>query len=275
MNLRCCREESNQRITSLVDSIVTMGNNLDHLPSVRLDKLIERSKWVEIREHLESPSSKSIVQKKYDGDLTCLGLAICHNAPIDIIDSMIEIDVELVSSTDVYGLNVLHLGCLNGAPFNLIQYILQRHGGLIRKVDVDGRSPLHHAVEYSTYCAIEGRDDYFYYIEVVEELCSFAPDLAILYDRYHVTPLDLVQNVKMQTDPDTMEYERLDIIYEALVNASITNFKAIQKKLIEQRLSRTNIPTLQKLTVEQKKGVEEDVCTLSSCSDETTCPQQK
>ena len=145
-------------------------------------KLVALKEWDEIRTIFSNESTtraSSLCSEVYEAELTPLGLAVCQNAPTDIIESMIKVDHSLISRRDVYGLNVLHLGCLNGASLRMVQFILRNYDYLVKEIDGDGRSPLHHATEYATYCALNDVDDHFYYIEVVEDVCQSVPEMKI------------------------------------------------------------------------------------------------
>lgn len=203
-------------------------------------KLVEFKEWDKIRKIFSQSTTRasSFCSEVYEAELTSLGLAICQNAPTDIIESMIKIDPSLISGRDVFGLNVLHLGCLNGASLRIVELILRNHGYLVKEVDGDGRSPLHHATEYATYCALEDVEDHFYYIEVVEAVCHFAPGMTIIPDKHGVTPIDMVQDMKIKTEIESMEYDRLEIIYVILKTASIKHYQANQVRWIDQRIQR-------------------------------------
>lgn len=225
--------------------------------------------------------SLNAFSENFEGGLTCLSLAVCQDAPIDVIDAIIRADRSLITNRDVFGLNVLHLGCLNGASLSIIQYIARCYGSLLRQLDVDRRTPLHHAVEYAIHCVLEDQDAYFYYIEVLEELCQIAPDLVIIQDVTGISPIDMVQDVKVRTEVESMEYDRLEIVYDVLKSASIEDYKAKQKDWVTERLIReenarkvmkrkTTMPPLGKLRINKGSSVKTTTCSSFVSSNSST-----
>jgi hypothetical protein len=228
--------------------------------------LIEGGQWSTIRTFLKTALSSSLspsqlltcqnqnarlgyllCQARYESNLTCLGLAICHGAPIDILQDMIRIDPSLPTIRDTYGLTVLHLGCLNGAPLRIIEYLLDldkqqqnkySHDsslGLPRILDNDRRSPLHHAVEYACCSIMDIVDDEYnypvsYYIIALQKICLSAPEMVFVQDYDGITPIDMVQDIKAETKLDSKAFERLDIIYQVLKVTSIHVYKTNQRR---------------------------------------------
>lgn len=236
-----------------------------------LKKLIQLKEWDDVIETLENASiGKAFCREKFEGGLTCLSLAVCQNAPISVIESMIKLHPSLISNTDVFGLNVLHLGCLNGASLHIIQYLIRHHQFLTREIDVDGRSPLHHAVEYAIYCALEGQDVYFHYIEVLEDLCSLAPDLTIIQDNTGITSIDMVQDVKVRMDIQSAEYDRLEIIYDVLKKTSIQHYKTQRNAWILERLKEEAKSKKEKIVVDMplldQLQINQDLEVCATCS---------
>lgn len=208
----------------------------------RMKKLIQAKQWDAIRKILDPRSvNSSVLREKFEGGLTCLSLAVCHDAPTDVIDAIIKVDSSLLMNRDVFGLNVLHLGCLNGASLYTIQHIAEHSLFLLRQLDVDKRTPLHHAVEYSIQCVLEDQDEFFYYIEVLEEIVSVAPDLVLIQDVAGITPIDMVQDVKVKTEVESMEYDRLDIVYDVLNSAAVATYKDMQREWIQHRLKQEDV----------------------------------
>jgi len=146
------RDRLNDIAMAARTSAVLRNRNINMNRSKAL--VVEESKSsVYQHEHQNQNEHECDSDSDSDLGLTCLGVAICYSAPLDIIGRLIEDDPTLPMKHDDYGLTVLHLGCLNGARANVIQFLLMRYAHLARELDYDGRCPLHHAVEFAC-CSI-------------------------------------------------------------------------------------------------------------------------
>lgn len=210
---------------------------LENDPHMTFKLLIQERRWESVRECLKSPERLLLCQARYDSNLTCLGTAVCSWAPLDIVKEMIMIDETLPTTCDAYNFTVLHLGCLNGAPLNIVQYLLRNYGHLARELDCDRRSPLHHAVECACCYAFE--IDSPSYIEVVKNLCYYAPDMVHAQDVNGHTPIDMVQDVKADTTTESVKFQRLELLYQVLRLTSIYVYKSNQG-LWERKQERDN-----------------------------------
>jgi len=242
-----------------------------------------------VRKCLKSTKAYNLCQETDETNLNCLTLAVSFMAPLDIIEDVHRIDPTLVLKRDHYGAMALHTGCLNGASFEAIEFLLKIHQEAVKKLDLDQRSPLHHAVECACCTIVDGNDnnnknsnssvekekkkkrkldagkssfrmtrnstsndyseeddsilinsrhrqDLLEEVQVVAFLCDMAPEMVHTRDNAGVTPTDLVQNVKFNTDPSSDNYFRLQRVYKVLRKTSIRIYKK-NKELWEKEAS--------------------------------------
>ena len=226
-----------------------------------LFELITKKEWDTIRGCLMSSLAVSLCQERDNTNLSCLALALAYQAPLDIIEHMIQIDPSPLTSyaCDDYGATPLHVGCLNGASLESLDLILRKYKHLVTMLDCDQRAPLHHAVEYACDCcggnsttlcdssstsddlscnsgsSIEceqepgttTRQSYSYCVRLLEMLCKAAPEVVHVQDNNGkgLTPLDIVQIYKAKRDPDSEEHKKLHSLYEVLRDTSILVYR--------------------------------------------------
>lgn len=194
-------------------SAVDNNNNDWYIDMERkLFPVIEKKKWRKVRRLLKSHNRFELCQEQDTSKLSCLALALGHNAPIEIIQEMVGIDPSLCNSRDFFGATVLHVACLNGASIETIQFIVSQNADLVASQDFDLRSPLHHAVEQ----AIQSVERDNLYLPVIELLSSLCPEMVFVCDKDGDTPIDLVQILKADINPASDEYARLHEIYSRL-----------------------------------------------------------
>mmetsp|Transcript_9444 Transcript_9444/g.14063 ORF Transcript_9444/g.14063 Transcript_9444/m.14063 type:complete len:319 (-) Transcript_9444:2015-2971(-) len=238
---------------------------LQEQEDVNLFKLINTKAWSTIKDILRKSSKergyalcnqKKTVDCSYDSppDLTCLAVAVGLSAPLDVIVEMVDKDPSMVTICDEYGATALHLGCLNGAPLECIEFFARNYQGLLKQLDCDGKSPLHCYLEFAclstrdhidnqssvssssssssvayehdgahetSYSNIKKEWDSSECVNVVKVLCSAAPETVRVKDNFGLTPIDVVQHFKADTVPDSSEYKRLNEIYQALSKVNI------------------------------------------------------
>jgi hypothetical protein len=209
-----------------------------------------------------------LCQEKDETNLTCLAFAMAHGAPLDIIKTMIQIDPSLLYIRDDYGATVLHVGCLNGAPLESLNYVLHKYEEQVKHLDIDQRNPLHHAVEYACSFYTDDHDkdkDHRYHgenkrnascslgqqtreesIEVLRQMCKVAPQLTNAQDNTRLTPIDLVQMSKADEsiDHNSEYYSALDSIYQVLKKASVDSYKEAKRTWEEKAATKDNITGL-------------------------------
>ena len=196
--------------------------------------LIMDNEWGIIHQCLNSKDASELCKETDETALSCLALALGHNAPLSIIKSIIHVAPYLVHACDDYGASVLHISCLNGSPLTSIALILNMKRSLATQLDCDGRSPLHHAVEYACSCITSDPNDeetykpLSYFIALIRMICDVAPETVHMADQNHgvgITPLDIVQLYKAGEVTDSEFYQQLDLIYTVLRQTSICVYK--------------------------------------------------
>jgi hypothetical protein len=153
-------------------------------------------------------------------------MALGYQAPVVIIQLIIEADNSLASEKDMFGATPLHIACLNGAPHDLIDVLLQHNKNLAREPDFDKRVPLHHAVEY--FC--QSGDSENTYIDVIRKLSKTAPEMVHCRDKSGESPIDLVQFVKSQSREPSERYQLLHALYAELRKTSIRLYRENKKR---------------------------------------------
>lgn len=190
--------------------------------------LIQKQRWRRIKQILDSSQAEHYCQEEDGSRLSVLSKALGYAAPVDVVDAIIKTNPAVVDHLDEYGANALHVGCLNGAPFELIRYLACNYQRLTAVTDNDHRTPLHHAVEHA--CSDGGNFDY--YTDVVELLCEKAPQTILLGDKGGETPTDIVQLIKMDYGHNSPEYLRMDNMYR-LMKSHYIDYYMKQKKTWE------------------------------------------
>ena len=206
-------------------------SNLNQASSIKRESmlhLIKKQRWRRVKQLLESNQAQHYCQEQDASKLSVLAKALGYAAPLEIVDAIVKTNPALVHKCDDYGANALHVGCLNGAPFESIRHLACNSQQLTITTDNDHRTPLHHAVEH----ACEDGENFHYYTDVVELLCTMAPQTILLGDKGGETPTDIVQLVKLDHDLDSPEYLRMDNIYR-LMKSHYIHYYMKQKKTWE------------------------------------------
>jgi hypothetical protein len=153
-------------------------------------------------------------------------MALGYQAPVVIIQLIIEADNSLASEKDMFGATPLHIACLNGTPHELIEVLLQHNKSLAREPDFDKRVPLHHAVEY----ACQSGDSENTYIDVIRKICKIAPEMVHCMDKSGESPIDLVQFTKSKSKEPSERYQLLHALYLELRKTSINLYRENKKR---------------------------------------------
>ena len=219
----------------------TVTNNGEETwESVVMDHFADQN-WNHIRNILKSPEQREKIGRHKDElNTPVLSLAMGFMAPLDIIQHLYQSNPASIFETDDYGASVLHIACINSASDTCIDYILSQTGvnerELATKLDRDDRCALHHAVE----CACFGREDSLHtrsylnttdeekesYLNVIRRVIRAAPEMLNKYDNESLTPIDMVQRIKVDTSTTVIkEYQRLDEIYQVLQKASVAYYR--------------------------------------------------
>lgn len=187
---------------------------------VSLFNKITQRQWRKVRRLLKSSDARELCEEVDSTNLTCLGVALGFEAPLEIIKLLIEANPEMVFYMDDFGASCLHVACLNGSSIESIEYLLQNFPQLSRRNDDDKRVPLHHAVEYACQSS---REDEQYYLKLIDTMYRISPETIHASDKVHDSPVDLVQMFITRCDENDLE--RLQVIYRVLNSFSIEQYK--------------------------------------------------
>lgn len=200
---------------------------------------IEKQQWTHIRKRLQSKKGHKLVKATGCYGITILALALGHNAPLDIIETIIKLDSTQALSKDVLGASPLHIACLNGAHIESIELLVKKYPHLVSDRDADLRTPLHHAVEF--ICRLERPVDFDRgaIFEVIQLLIDIAPEVIHWTDKDGDSPLDLTHVVMMETDSssfteDESIFSRVESLHRVLKQFSIKVYLNKKKKWEEE-----------------------------------------
>ena len=196
----------------------------------RLFESLEKHRWRKVRRMLKSAEGLELCKEKDSTGLSCLGIALGFQAPVDVIKLMISVNPELIDYRDSFGAGCLHVACLNGSSIEAIDYLLQNYPILITARDNDDRIPLHHAVEFACQCLDEEDEDFC--LDLIEKLYKSKPETIHYSDKARDSPTDLIQLFRMTSDHS--DHQRLDAIYHLTRQFSTDYYKSKKKKWEEQ-----------------------------------------
>lgn len=160
--------------------------------------------------------------------VNALGFAISYNAPIDIVKLILSIDPSQLNAVNRFQTNPLHAACMYCNSLETVRYFMDNAPDLISKLDKDGRTPLHHAVE--CFC-INDEMDAAKGFEVVKALAEADTTLINLADAQKNTPIDMLHLAWADTHPRCdLRQSRISKLHTFLREISIQEYK--RKKLI-------------------------------------------
>jgi len=119
------------------------------LLGIELFRLCFHNKWPEVRKYLSSDAAeeekKSNIMYRDDEGSTCLQEACSHDAPDDIIKTMLDIGgKELVMMKEINDCTALHFACYKGASYNIIKMLIEVGGkDLVMAKSSSGNTALH------------------------------------------------------------------------------------------------------------------------------------
>jgi len=203
---------------------------------IKFLKQFENKKWNAIRKRLKSKKALQFVRTTGYYEISTLALALGHDAPLHIIELILDLDPTLGRQKDVLGASPLHIACLNGAPFPSIKLLIERYSHLVPDQDADLRTPLHHAVEF--ICRMDvglSPQEEEIRFDVVKELMSISPETIHWTDKHGDSPLDLAHVVMIETDSssfteDESIYSRVEQLYRYLKEQSIRTYLKKKKR---------------------------------------------
>ncbi len=232
--------------------------------------LIEKKRWRAVRKQLLARNKNNVhelIRNQGFQGLSTLSLALGHNAPIDIIELILDIDPSLALKRDFLGATPLHIACLNGADVAAIQLLIEQYPNLVNQCDNDNRTPLHHAVEY--VCQLEGAGDSVItnVVDVIKTLLELCPEIVHSMDKHGDSPMDLAHVIMMETDTsfedDASTFSRVEFVYKLLKKVSVDVYINKKKQWEEMGYDTS------------KKDMTELVGSLADTSTDDTQPSSK
>lgn len=239
LNLSRSSRETDRTGKSKLFTNMSPGPREEHFPpptNANFLALFEKQKWKTIRKRLKSKKAVQFVKTTGCYGISTLALALGHNAPLDIVEIILDLDPTLALQKDVLGASPLHIACLNGAPSASIKLLVRRYSHLVPDRDSDLRTPLHHAVEYicrmDVGLSLQEEDSM---LDIIKELISISPETIHWTDKHGDSPLDLTHIVMIETDTssfteDESTYSRVERLYRYLKKQSIKTYLQKKKK---------------------------------------------
>jgi hypothetical protein len=156
----------------------------------KIFEYIEDKAWKKIYKLLTGRSAKKLCVVRETSGLTVLSACVGLGAPFYILDQILKLDPDQYLKTDCYGATALHIACLNGQEYGIIEYLLDRCPDMAFIVDSEAaRTPLHHITE----CLCMGEIDIVSGKKVILKLFEINPSAIFQTDKYGDTPIDIVQ----------------------------------------------------------------------------------
>lgn len=244
-----------------------------------IQKLIESKKWDKVLLLITKSKGKkrkglqSVLQSTQSA-VSILSLAIVHDAPIEIIEVILELNPEIASHTDSHGMTPLHITCAcRGSSLEIIQLLLQIDNGASANImDKSKRTPLHHLMTYICYPRPEELEmlmnDEFYSISsrsfseahtsehddknsvvsmnqtefsnasfAMADLFQAAPSTMYIRDCHGNTPIDILHECKSREPKSrrpTPKWERADITTKMFREEMIAFYREKKKSYEKQ-----------------------------------------
>lgn len=215
------RSRSSHSEMSWTQSIYSSFGGHHIIPDrANLFELVEQQSWKKIRSLLKKKKWREVSRECDDTGLTLLGISIVFAAPPDIIDLILSIDPHQFYKTDVYGATPLHMACLNGASPAAVTQLMQ-FGCDVTLCDVDGRVPLHHAVECICLDGISFDEG----VQVIKLLTDADPSMILAKDKTNDTPIDIAQTARISDAHDEEKSKRFATLYYILRDVSIALYR--------------------------------------------------
>ena len=213
--------------------------------------LIKKEKWGKLRRLLKGQNATQYCTGHDDTGLTVLSYALGSNPPLDVVELLLKVNPSASIQADEYGAVPLHVACLNGASFSVIDLLI-RHDKTksLRIPDHDLRVPLHHAVEFSarlddTPVVADNSDDdgdldcgssassFEEDLEIIRRLCELAPEMVHYQNKNKDSPIDVAHAIKTLANTPKKN-SRIDLVYGILKRTSIQLYQE-QKRIWEER----------------------------------------
>jgi ankyrin repeat protein len=222
---------SNKSYFSIVNGSVGSSGSFGD-PSPKLPDLyvsVENKQWHKVKTLIHSPNALKETGLIDSTGLTFLGLCVAFSAPEEILRRVLELHPQHIFTQDVYDATVLHIACLNAASLETVTFLINACKDLVNVPDIDGRLPIHHAVE----CICRDQISLETSIAVMTANIDIDPNILTSVDNNGCTVIDIIHEARCRETNTTTENERLWKAYSFLKQCSINNWM-IKKKIWEE-----------------------------------------
>lgn len=179
-------EERSSHSSSIDDSII-----YERPENVELLNIIENNRWERLLYRiLKKPHTAHVkftgrsLKSTSAGNLI-LHEACKHDAPIDIIEALIEINQPAIAIKGHGGYLPYHCACANGAKLELIEYLYSIYPDAVQQVDDEGENALHLA------CKMGSTKEAVYM-----NLLTSYPEAVGIRDDFGRLPIDYAKNIR-------------------------------------------------------------------------------
>jgi len=126
-------------------------------PEITLYRYIRNRKWTKARKLLQTPSAVMACKYRDDHGINPLSKAVYNNAPIEIIQKLIELYPQAMLETDDRGNTPLHWACSIGIELETVHLLLDHElsSEAASIPDSQNYCPLHNMVELTCIIALE------------------------------------------------------------------------------------------------------------------------
>jgi hypothetical protein len=220
-----------------IESIGSASGDSGSSPQLQnLYTYVEKKQWHKVKPLLQSPNAVEESGITDSTGLTFLGLCAAFSAPQDILRRVMEMHPQHVYSRDIYGATVLHIACLNGACLETVSFLINTCKDLVKIQDIDGRLPIHHAVE----CVCRDKISVETCTDVMKANIEVDPEILSIEDKNDCTVIDLIQEARCIENLTTSEEMRLKMVYTFLKKSNIQYWKTKKEMWERERLEKND-----------------------------------
>lgn len=245
--------------------------------NTKLIRLLLKQKWSKAYKFLSTRNGIQQAKQTDGHGVSALFVAVSSRPPVDIVKRLLEIEPSSSLKVDAFGMTPLHMACRCGASFEVINTLLEHDGGASAHfLDVHKKSPLHYSTAYicdpleldgslcsnaqssqgstSSFSRVPSRgrarsgvseatelsmppEEFKDQLLAIHKLISVAPELVICSDKNGDTPIDILQDCKVDHVKGP-KWERADIVCEVLREVSIQYYRE-RKRIWEETAAAT------------------------------------
>lgn len=279
-------------MSSCQSSVPKTNDNKLLNANTKLIRLLLKQKWAKAYKFLKTRSGMQQAKQTDGHGVSALFVALSSRPPVDIVKRLLEIEPSLSLKVDEFGMVPLHMACRCGASYEVINTLLAHdNGASLHFLDAHRKSPLHYSIAYvcepldldeslfSYAHSSQGStssvsrlppsrrarsgvsdatelsmppDEFKDQLQVIHKLISIAPQLVMCPDRNGDTPIDILQDCKVDHVKGP-KWERADIVCEVLREVSIQYYRERKRMWEDIGVAKTDyssIPVVDAVTNE-------------------------